>query len=168
MSAQSSCNIRNFTEFLENCLQRKVLGFTLKPLTKPGDNYGSTMQSVDVEVAGECESASDKVNIQKSEKFRLSKLDLFTSQKKIVHLVAKSAVTNPYLIEIFQPSLTFVKENHFYSDIIPALEIFQQNSNVPHSQQIDAFIRCPGSRISLNSSKISRKFENQNNQIINR
>lgn len=63
MSAESSCNIRNFTEFLEICLQQKVLRFTLKPLTKPGDNYGSTMQSVDVEVAGKCDS--DKVNKSK-------------------------------------------------------------------------------------------------------
>lgn len=43
--------IRNFTEFLENCLTRRVLDYKLKPLTKPGDNYGSVMQSIDVKVA---------------------------------------------------------------------------------------------------------------------
>lgn len=44
--------IRNFTEFLEKCLERKVLSYTLKPLTKPGDNYGAVLQSVDVKVVG--------------------------------------------------------------------------------------------------------------------
>lgn len=46
----SSCEIRNFTEFLEKCLGRKVHDYTLRPLTKPGENYGSTMQSVDVKL----------------------------------------------------------------------------------------------------------------------
>lgn len=68
--------------------------------------------------------------------------------------MAKTAVTNPYLVEIFQPSITFVKENHFYSDIIPALEIFQQSANVPKHERIDAFIKCPGSRISLDPSRV--------------
>lgn len=45
--------IRNFGEFLEKCLERKVHEYSLKPLTKPGDNYGSVMQAVDVKVAGE-------------------------------------------------------------------------------------------------------------------
>lgn len=45
-----------------------------------------------------------------------------------------------------------MKENHFYSDIIPALKYFQQISNVAEAERIDAFILCPGSRISLNPS----------------
>lgn len=49
---QSSYKIRNFGEFLEKCLKRKVIEYSLKPLTKPGDNYGSIMQAVDVKVAG--------------------------------------------------------------------------------------------------------------------
>lgn len=49
--SQSTCKIRDFTEFLEKCLGRKVLEYTLEPLTKPGDNYGSMMLSVEVRVA---------------------------------------------------------------------------------------------------------------------
>lgn len=47
----TSSEIRNFTEFLEKHLKRKVLNYTLKSLTKPGDNYGAILRSVDVKVA---------------------------------------------------------------------------------------------------------------------
>lgn len=59
--SQTTCKIRDFTEFLEKCLGRKVLEYTLNPLTKPGDNYGSIMLSVEVKVAeiNEC----NKVNM---------------------------------------------------------------------------------------------------------
>lgn len=50
--ARPLSEIRNFTDFLEKCLERKVLDYTLKPLTKPGDNYGAVLQSVDVKVVG--------------------------------------------------------------------------------------------------------------------
>lgn len=69
--------------------------------------------------------------------------------------MAKSAVTNPYLVEIFQPSLTFVKETQFYSKIIPALERFEDDSNITPSDRLDAFIKCIGSRISLDSGRVS-------------
>lgn len=49
------CEINEFDKFLEKCLEQKVLNYTLKPLTKPGDNYGSIMQSVDVKIAGKSE-----------------------------------------------------------------------------------------------------------------
>lgn len=74
-------------------------------------------------------------------------------QDEVLHLVSKCAVTNPYLIEIFQPAFTFIKETHFYSDIIPAIEMFEIMRNVPTGDRIDAFIQCTGSRISLNPSK---------------
>lgn len=61
----------------------------------------------------------------------------------------KSSLTNPYLKEIFQPELTFVKENRFYSEIIPAIKRFENDLNLPREERIDAFIRCIGSRISL-------------------
>lgn len=42
--------IRDFTKFLEKCLGRKVFEYSSKSLTKPGDHYGSIMQSVNVNV----------------------------------------------------------------------------------------------------------------------
>lgn len=57
---RSFCEIKEFSKFLQKSLEKRVLNYELKPLTKPGDNYGSTMQSVDVTVAGE--NDDDKVN----------------------------------------------------------------------------------------------------------
>lgn len=41
-------------------------------------------------------------------------------------------------------------EIHFYSDIVPAIEQFEQNSNVPEIERIDAFVRYFGARLSMN------------------
>lgn len=41
-------NIVEFFEFLESALQRKVLEYTLSPLTKLGDNYSSILQALEV------------------------------------------------------------------------------------------------------------------------
>lgn len=70
-----------------------------------------------------------------------------------MHVVAKTAITNPYLVKLFQPSVSFVKEAHFYSDVIPAMTHFEESLNVPEEERINAFIRCLGSRLSLNPSK---------------
>lgn len=58
----SLCEIRDFTKFLEECLGRKIFEYSLKNLTKPGDNYGSVMQSVDVKVPGI--NGCRKVNVE--------------------------------------------------------------------------------------------------------
>lgn len=39
---------RNFKEFLEKCLEKNVLQYTVRPLTKPGDNYNSMLQAIEV------------------------------------------------------------------------------------------------------------------------
>lgn len=143
------CHIRGFHKFLEQCLKRTVLNYTLKALTKPGDNYGSVMQAVDVKVAGINDSSEVNWFIFKMNQMIFIPYSCDLQAENMV-LVAKTAVTNPYLVDIFQPALTFVKEAHFYSDIIPAIEEFECASNVPENEKIDAFIKCFGSRISLN------------------
>lgn len=70
-----------------------------------------------------------------------------------MHLVVKTSVTNPFLAAFFKPPISFVKETRFYSDIIPALETFERERNVPETERLDAFIRCVGFRISLDPSK---------------
>lgn len=52
ISIKQSYEIKNLTELLEKCLKRKVLNYWLKLLTKPGENFGSLMQSLNVIVAG--------------------------------------------------------------------------------------------------------------------
>ncbi|XP_055307114.1 uncharacterized protein LOC129571346 [Sitodiplosis mosellana] len=122
--------IRNFTEFLEQHLNRKVLEYSLKALTKPGDNFGAVVQSVDVKVAGN---------------------DL-SDEPEHLHVVVKTPVTSPYLAELFKPAISFVKEVRFYSDIIPAVKQFEQTTNVPEDERLDAFIQSLGWRISLDPS----------------
>lgn len=46
---QVLCEIKQLTQFLEKSLDHKVLKYILKSLTKPGDNYRSVVQSVEVE-----------------------------------------------------------------------------------------------------------------------
>lgn len=52
------CEIRNFVNFLKDCLRQTVLEYKLKPLTNPGENYASVLQSVEVKVI-----KNDQVNI---------------------------------------------------------------------------------------------------------
>lgn len=68
-------------------------------------------------------------------------------------MVSKTSVIDPSYVEVFQPSITFVKETRFYSDIIPTLKHFEEISNIPHVDRIDAFFEYVGSRISLDPSK---------------
>lgn len=67
-----------------------------------------------------------------------------------MQFVVKTPATNPFLVAIFKPSWSFVKEVRFYSDIIPAIQQFERDANVPEEERLDVFIRCLGSRISLN------------------
>lgn len=47
----SECDIKDFREFLEKSLKQKVLDYSIKPLTKNGDNFSGIIRSVDVKVA---------------------------------------------------------------------------------------------------------------------
>lgn len=42
--------IREFTRFLAESLKKNVIEYSLTPLTKPGDNYGSVILSAKVKV----------------------------------------------------------------------------------------------------------------------
>lgn len=52
VDTNQSSEIKNLTELLEKSLKRKVISYSLKYLTKPGDNYGSVMQALSVVAAG--------------------------------------------------------------------------------------------------------------------
>lgn len=74
-------------------------------------------------------------------------------QTETLYLVSKTSVVDPSYVQVFQPAITFVKENRFYSDIIPAIKYFEEISNVPDADRVDAFVKCFGSRISLDPGK---------------
>lgn len=56
------------------------------------------------------------------------------------------------MVDFFDSKFSFLKEAQFYTHIIPALELFERQANVPDNEKIDAFIRCFGCRLSLNPS----------------
>lgn len=47
----SDREIVDLKQFLEKCLKKKVLDYTLSDLTRPGENYGSILQSLEVTAA---------------------------------------------------------------------------------------------------------------------
>ncbi len=48
VSAQTSREYKNFTEFLEKCLNKRVVQYAVKPLTESGDNYNSVLHAIEV------------------------------------------------------------------------------------------------------------------------
>ncbi|XP_055307450.1 uncharacterized protein LOC129571658 isoform X2 [Sitodiplosis mosellana] len=119
--------IKNFTEFLENSLHRKVLNYEISPLSTSNYHTGASIHKVDVHLAANSESL---------------KGDVF-------NFVIKTWATDPFLIELGNLSHAFLAEERFYSSIIPAIESFEQMSNVPKTKRIDAFIKSFGWRMSL-------------------
>lgn len=61
---QPSGEIKDFANFLEKSLQRKVLEYNINPLTKPGDNFGAILQSVDVKVGNDSNNVRMIIIIQ--------------------------------------------------------------------------------------------------------
>lgn len=39
---------KNLTEFLEKCLNKRVVQYAVKPLTESGDNYNSVLHAIEV------------------------------------------------------------------------------------------------------------------------
>lgn len=50
MTSTMKSQIVNLREFLEICLGKKCLDYSLRPLTAHGDNYGSIIQALTVTV----------------------------------------------------------------------------------------------------------------------
>ncbi|XP_053690679.1 uncharacterized protein LOC128739242 isoform X2 [Sabethes cyaneus] len=127
--------IRNLKELLEPALPKgtEVLDYHYTDLTAPGDNYGSTMLSV-------------FVNLSNS-----------TNEPKQLQLVAKMRPASEEFLEIFQIDITFVKEAAVYSQIVPAMVTLQQEMGFPETETIDVFCRCYNARVSLDPT--SRKVD---------
>lgn len=43
--------LRNFSDFLEKCLKRPVLQYSIKPLPKFGENFGSALEALEVKLS---------------------------------------------------------------------------------------------------------------------
>lgn len=119
-------DIVNLKELLEPYLDgAKLIDYSTKYLTKPGDNYGSTILAL-------------SANIQK-----------LNEEPAILELVAKMPPETAALFQMFQIPLTCIKENETYFQIASTLKNLQMESNVPECDLISVFPIFFGARISL-------------------
>lgn len=94
---ESGIPIKELLELLAPALGLSVFEIECvqwKPLTDPGENFGSLMLAFDVT----------------------------TTRDELLHLVAKLPPSTPYLLELFDSPLTFHKELNFYTCVAAAFE----------------------------------------------
>ncbi|GAB0093276.1 uncharacterized protein DMENIID0001_083570 [Sergentomyia squamirostris] len=131
MSTALEPEVRDLTTLLTPKLNgKKVMKCMTKYLTAVGDNYGSTMLSLSVNV-GSGEDINDEQSLE---------------------LVAKMCPTNKMLLEIFQVDITFTKEISIYTVSVPEFLRLQEEQGCPEDEKLDVFIKCYGSRTSLDAT----------------
>lgn len=108
-----------------------IVDYSTKSLTAPGDNYGSTILALTLQL-------------------RLQG----TSQEKTVELVAKMAPISPMFFQFFQVPLTFPKESSMYTTVAQTLAKHQIEYQVPEKQRLNTFCKCLGTRRNLNGSDV--------------
>lgn len=99
-------------------------------LTDPGENFGSLIMSVDVDVI------------------------INENLPQPLHLVAKMPPTSPYLLDLFNSPATFFKEIYFYRKVAPRLlEI--QTENGKAENELFSLVPCYyGGRLGLKNSEV--------------
>lgn len=104
----------------------KIESYECRPLTAKGDNYGSEMLAL-------------SVTVQKAD-----------GSTEVLELVAKKPPKNLQLAAIFQTARTFIKENCFYTQIVPCLSDFENEVGLCEEKKLELFCECFGARISAN------------------
>lgn len=124
--------IRNLSAVLEGKLKPhfKIKDYSVKPLTKTGDNYGSYINAV-------------SINLVDEETFEEEKLEIVT----------KELPKSDEFRQLFQVERTFIKESSMYTIVAPLLLAFQRQRGFPEDEILDAFVKCIASRKSLDPSK---------------
>lgn len=82
-------------------------------------------------------------------------------QVQTIRAAVKFPVTEHTLTEMFQPSHTCIKENSFYTKVIPELIQLQYECGFDSNDMIDVFIRCYGARLSLDPGNYARSLKRQ-------
>lgn len=106
----------------------EIVDLKISRLTAAGDNYGSTMLLVDV----------DLKNVK-------------TGKVNTLNTVAKTVPTNEFIVQMFQPEITFNKEIELYNTIIPTLQQFQKDHGI--KDVIDFVPKFYGGRLGLEEGK---------------
>ncbi|XP_005181822.1 uncharacterized protein LOC101893585 [Musca domestica] len=105
----------------------KLVSYTSRYLTKPGENYGSVMLAI-------------TVNVEKP-----------TGETEDIPLIAKlPPITNDLFWALFQPDRTCRTENAVYKYLSSAIRDLQLEAGIPEGELFEGFPKYYGSRISLN------------------
>ncbi|XP_033315081.1 uncharacterized protein LOC117213658 [Bombus bifarius] len=107
-----------------------IENYTSKSLLPPGENYGSSIFSVDVELK-----------------------DKNTGKKEALHLIAKMCPPTEYQREIFNSSRTFMKEIFMYETILPAYNKLEVECGLRKNEVFEILPKFYGSRLSLQPDK---------------
>lgn len=109
----------------------EIVDHTTRNLTAIGDNYGSTMLAL-------------TVNLR------------HVATKKIFNweLVAKMAPSNPAFFQMFQVPLSFPKESSMYTSVAEAIRQHQVQHQVAPEKRLNTFCKCLGTRKNLNGSDV--------------
>ena len=107
----------------------KLLNYSSRYLTKPGDNYGSVLLAIEAKV-----QTKDGTVIE-------------------LPLVAKlPPITNELLWKMFQPEHTCLTENAVYTYLSPAIKKLQLEAGIKEYELFDGLSKYYGSRISLDGN----------------
>ena len=118
--------VENFNELLAQSLGKdiQVKQIEWRPLTAPGENFGSVMLAINVTLT------------------RLNKTDT-------LHLVGKLPPTSAYLLDLFNSPVTFKKELRFYSAMAKEFTKLQLESGINEKDISDLAPKYFGGRMGL-------------------
>ncbi|KAG5869586.1 hypothetical protein JTB14_008179 [Gonioctena quinquepunctata] len=118
--------VKKLPELIENYLgsEKSYSGSKISRLTGPGENYGSVMLKVDIQV-----------------------VDKKSGREETLHAVAKILPEVKELRELFQVDETVVLEMNFYQEVVPTLQHFQRSLGV--TDVINCFCECIAVRKTL-------------------
>ncbi|KAJ9592874.1 hypothetical protein L9F63_015452 [Diploptera punctata] len=123
MSSEDKINVELKKEDLQKLLSQElgsdliVKNVIIAPLTKPGDNYGSTILAVEVYYYNQ-------------ENNYLHKLPI----------VAKLVPESPFLRKVFNIEITFNKEVRAYTLVAPEFHKLQEEKGISENEMLDVFL----------------------------
>ncbi|XP_003706562.1 uncharacterized protein LOC100881796 [Megachile rotundata] len=123
--------VQNLNELLAESLGKdiQVKQLEWRPLTAPGENFGSVMLAINVTVT------------------RLNRTDT-------LHLVGKLPPTSAYLLDLFNSPVTFKKELLFYSSMAKEFTKLQLESGINEKDVSDLAPKYFGGRLGLKDPEV--------------
>lgn len=123
--------VQNLSELLSESLGKdiQVKQLEWRPLTAPGENFGSVMLAINVTVT------------------RLNRTDT-------LHLVGKLPPTSAYLLDLFNSPVTFKKELLFYSSMAKEFMKLQLESGINEKDVSDLAPKYFGGRLGLKDPEV--------------